>query len=151
MNELTAPSDKATARMPVRSHRHRFRVIYGDTDRMGVVYYANYLRFFEAGRTELLRAAGIDYRQMEAEGALLPVAEAHAKYRAPAGYDDELELETAVAHVGTSSIRIRYELRRVSDGVLIATGETKHACVNADGRVIRMPEFVRERLEAEWS
>jgi acyl-CoA thioester hydrolase len=126
-------------------------VIYGDTDRMGVVYYANYLRFFEAGRTELLRAAGIDYRKMEAEGALLPVAEAHAKYRAPAGYDDELELETIVSHVGTSSIRIRYELRRVSDEVLVATGETKHACVNVDGRVIRMPEFVRQRLEAEWS
>lgn len=151
MNELTPPRDNVRGREPVRSHRHRFRVIYGDTDRMGVVYYANYLRFFEAGRTELLRAAGIDYRQMEAEGALLPVAEAHAKYRAPAGYDDELELETAVAQIGTSSIRIRYELRRVADGALIATGETKHACVNAAGRVIRMPAFVRERLEAPWS
>lgn len=150
MNELTAPADGATGRMRVRSNRHRFRVIYGDTDQMGVVYYANYLRFFEAGRTELLRAAGIDYRRMEEEGALLPVAEAHARYRSPAQYDDELELETSVAQLGTSSIRIRYELRRVNDDRLIATGETRHACVDRDGRVIRMPEFVRERLGDEW-
>jgi len=135
----------------VLSHRHRFRVIYGDTDRMGIVYYANYLRYFEAGRTELLRAAGIDYVQLEGDGVLLPVAEAHARYRAPAGYDDELELETAVFRVGTSSIRIRYRIERPVDGTLIATGETRHACVDRGGRVIRVPEGVRERLEASWS
>lgn len=144
--------DEVTPDGRVHSHRHRFRVIYGDTDRMGIVYYANYLRYFEAGRTELLRASGLDYLQLEAQGVYLPVAEAQAKYRAPAGYDDELELETVVAQVGTSSIRMRYALRRVRDEVLIATGETRHACVDRSGRVIRVPGPVRERLEAApWS
>ncbi|NJK88026.1 MAG: acyl-CoA thioesterase [Myxococcales bacterium] len=114
---------------------------------MGVVYYANYFRYFEAGRTELLRAAGIDYRRMEEEGALLPVVDASARYRWPAEYDDELELLTRVVDVGTSSLRIQYELRRVSDGRMIATGETRHACVSREGGVIRLPSQVREGLE----
>ncbi|HJL39991.1 MAG TPA: thioesterase family protein [Myxococcales bacterium LLY-WYZ-16_1] len=130
------------------SHRHRLRVIYGDTDRMGIVYYANHFRYFEAGRNELLRKAGISYREMETQGALLPVAEATARYRNPAHYDDELELETWIEQIGTSSLRIRYRLTRPSDGVLIATGETRHACVDRDGRIRRMPAEIKEKLSA---
>jgi acyl-CoA thioester hydrolase len=132
--------------MPLEN-RHRFRVIYGDTDRMGVVYYATYFRFFEAGRNELLRYAGVAYlRVEEEEGLMLPVAEATARYRAPAGYDDELELRTFISQVGMSSLRIGYELRRVDDQVLIATGETRHACVRKDGAVCRLPPSIREKL-----
>ncbi|MGF1511760.1 MAG: acyl-CoA thioesterase [Myxococcota bacterium] len=130
------------------SNRHRFRVIYGDTDRMGVVYYATYFRFFEAGRNELLRFAGIVYRDVEEnEGLMLPVVDASARYRAPAGYDDELELRTFIAHVGSHTLRIGYELRKVDDGVLVATGETRHACVSRDGAVCRLPPSIREKLE----
>lgn len=130
------------------SNRHRLRVIYGDTDRMGIVYYANHFRYFEAGRNELLRAAGVDYRKIEEEGAMLPVVEATCRYRSPAYYDDELELETFVSDLGLSSLRIGYRLVRLVDGVLIATGETRHACVRPDGPLRRMPPEIKEKLNA---
>ena len=114
---------------------------------MGVVYYANYFRYFEAGRNELLRAAGIEYRRLEADGYALPVASASAKYVASARYDDELELETRVEQLRFGSVRMSYELRRVADGATIATGETLHACVGAEGRVVRLPDALRERLD----
>jgi len=115
---------------------------------MGIVYYANHFRYFEAGRNEYLRAAGVAYTEIEEAGYMLPVAEASARYRAPAYYDDELELETYIPKVGVSSLRMAYTLRRVSDGVVIATGETRHACVNKDGTVCRLPTPLREKLTA---
>ncbi len=133
----------------VREHRHRFRPIYGDTDMMGVVYYANYLRFFEAGRTELLRAAGVDYRGLESSGFMLPVAEAEVKYHRPSRYDDPLELTTSVVEVGFARIRIRYRLVNVEDGTLIATGQTVHACLGPEGKLARLPDALRGRLEAD--
>ncbi len=128
----------------MRAHQHRFRVLYGDTDMMGVVYYANYLRFFEAGRNELLRAAGLDYRRFEAMGFLLPVTEAKTRYHAPARYDDELELTTTIEQVRFGSLRLSYLLERGSE--LLATGETTHACVDRAGRVVRIPAELRAVL-----
>jgi acyl-CoA thioester hydrolase len=133
----------------VRSHRHSFRVIYGDTDKMGIVYYANYLRYFEAGRNEILRAMGIRYHELEKVGVLLPVAEVSVKYRTPAQYDDELELETSIAEVRHASVRITYRLFRRSDEALIATGETIHACMTKEGRITRFPDNVRQMIAAE--
>jgi len=133
----------------VKAHRIRFRVLYGDTDRMGVVYYANYFRYFEAGRNEFLREAGIEYTGIEEAGYMLPVADAHARYKAPAQYDDELELETYVPQVGISSLRMAYRLRRVCDGTLLATGETRHACVRRDGSVCRLPDAFRKKLKPD--
>jgi acyl-CoA thioester hydrolase len=133
----------------VRAHRHRFRVIYGDTDMMGVVYYANYLRYFEAGRNEILRELGLCYRDFEATGLSLPVSQASIKYRAPARYDDELELETRVEEVGMASVTMTYRLVRPVDGALIATGETKHACIEKGGRISRLPDEVRRKIGAE--
>ena len=127
-------------------HIHRFRVIYGDTDAMGVVYYANYFRYFEAARTELLRAIGMPYRQLEAEGFMLPVAKADAKYHAPARYDDALVLQTTIKRVRFSSVEIAYRMTREDDDSLIATGSTLHACVGPSGRVVRLPESLRGRL-----
>lgn len=129
-------------------NRHSFRVIYGDTDAMGIVYYANYLRYFEAGRAELLRAIGVPYAELEAEGLKLPVAEAHVKYHAPAMFDDLLSLETEVSEVRHVSARIRYQLVRERDQVLIASGETKHACVAANGRPTKLPERLKTALGA---
>lgn len=116
---------------------------------MGIVYYANHFRYFEAGRNELLRKAGIRYRDMEEKGALLPVAQATARYRSPAYYDDELELETWIDQLGTSSLGIRYRLTRPEDGKVIAEGETRHACVDGDGRIRRLPTEIREKLSTD--
>jgi acyl-CoA thioester hydrolase len=115
---------------------------------MGVVYYANYLRFFEAGRTELLRALRIPYREIESDGYFLPVSRAEVRYHAPARYDDPLVLETELAEVRRASLQIRYRLTREDDQVLIASGITEHACLGPGNRVTRLPLALREALDA---
>ena len=130
----------------MRSHTYRFRVIYGDTDMMGVVYYANYLRFFEAGRNEFMRAAGLTYKDLEARGFALPVASAQTKYVTPARYDDELTLTTTVTGLRFGSIVLEYRLVRDADGALVATGSTKHACLGADGKIVRLPDDLKASL-----
>lgn len=123
------------------------RAIYGDTDQMGVIYYANYLRFFEAGRNEFLRAAGARYREIEAEHRIyLPVVEAHVEYKQPGRYDDLLMIETALGHVGRASARFDYRVLR--DEALIAVGHTVHACIDFDGRVQKLPQVLIERLRS---
>lgn len=125
--------------------RTELRVLYGDTDCGRVVYYATYLRWFEAGRAELIRARGITYRDVEERfGVMLPVTEAHASYRAPARYDDLVAVETSVAEVRRASVRFEYRILR-GDEVLV-TGHTVHACVDLDGRVRRMPPELLQRL-----
>jgi acyl-CoA thioester hydrolase len=117
------------------------RVIYGDTDQMGVVYYANYLRYFEAGRNEFLRAYGARYRDLEARYRLaLPVVEAQVAYKSPARYDDLIVVETAVVKVGRASVRFEYRI--VREEALLATGHTVHACVGQDGHVTALPDEV---------
>src|SRR5688572_5802696 len=121
------------------------RVIYGDTDQMGFVYYANYLRFFESGRNEYLRARGVPYREVEAElGIRLPVVEASVRYKAPARYDDLLVVETVLAQVRRASARFEYVVRRGEE--LLVTGHTVHACIDFDGAVQRFPESLVARL-----
>ncbi len=116
----------------------QIRVIYGDTDQMGVVYYANYLRFFEAGRNEFLRAKGLRYREVEERlGVLLPVSEAAVAYKASARYDDLLTIETALAELRRVSARFDYRILRGEE--LVATGHTVHACVDPQGRIRRVP------------
>jgi acyl-CoA thioester hydrolase len=128
--------------------RAQVRVIYGDTDQMGVVYYANYLRYFEASRNEFIRAKGMRYRDFEVEyGLVLPVIEAHVGYKQPARYDDLLTIEISLAEVRRASARFEYRVVR-DDGALLATGHTVHACVDGAGRVKRMPKELLERLSA---
>ena len=129
----------------MRTHRHSIRVIYGDTDAMGVVYYANYLRYFEAGRGEMMRAMGLPYAEFEKLGYQLPVVEAKVRYRAPARYGDLLWLDTTIAEIRRTSLRMEYELAR-EDGTVITTGETTHACVDGEGRVRRLPPIVSDKL-----
>ena len=114
---------------------------------MGVVYYGNYFRYFEAGRSEFLRAAGLPYGKLEKAGYMLPVASASAKYHASARYDELLTLETSVDAVKLGSLKMRYRLVRDADDLLITTGETVHACIGPSGRVSRIPAMLRERLE----
>jgi acyl-CoA thioester hydrolase len=124
----------------------RVRVSYGDTDKMGIVYYANYLRFFEIGRAEWIRSRGRPYREIEQEGVLLPVVEAHVRYRAPARYDDVIEIAVAPEEVRRASLRFRYELRRAEEDAVLAEGYTVHACVGPEGRPRRMPDDVLKML-----
>jgi len=125
--------------------RTDIRVIYGDTDLMGVVYYANYLRFFEAGRNEFIRARGLRYRDFEERFSLrLPVVEAHVSYRLPARYDDLLTVETSITEVKRASARFEYRIVRGDE--VVATGQTVHACIDLQGRIQRLPPELLSRL-----
>jgi acyl-CoA thioester hydrolase len=127
--------------------RTELRVLYGDTDCGRVVYYAAYLRWFEAGRAELIRARGLTYREVEERfGLMLPVSEVHASYRAPARYDDLVAVETSVGELRRASVRFDYRILR-GDELLVA-GNTVHACVDLEGRVRRMPAELLSRLGA---
>jgi acyl-CoA thioester hydrolase len=126
-----------------------YRVIYGDTDAMGVVYHATYLRFMEMGRTEYLRACGGNYRDVEAAGFWLPVTEVKARYRAPARFDDLLDVATCIEAVHHVTLRFSYRITRQRDGSLILDGSSKHACLDAaTGKPTRLPEGLRRAISA---
>src|SRR4051794_26015956 len=113
---------------------------------MGVVYYANYFVWFEIGRTDLLRASGWNYREMEAEGFVLPVIEAHCAYRASAKYDDDIEVRTTAELLSPVRVKFIYEVVRAADTATLATGTTVHATLGRDGRPCRLPARVRTAL-----
>ncbi|HYO67269.1 MAG TPA: thioesterase family protein [Archangium sp.] len=119
----------------------RIRVIYGDTDQMGVVYHANYFRYFEFSRSEYFRARGGSYREMEREGLALPVVEATASYKSPARYDDMLLVRPRVSEVKRVSLTFTYDIfREGGSDTPLCTGRTVHACVSREGRPTRLPE-----------
>ena len=120
------------------------RVRYAETDKMGVVYYANYFVWFEVARTDLLRTLGWTYREMELSGVSLPVIEAHCEYARPARYDDEIEIRTTGRMLSPVRMEFNYEVRLTTDAAVAATGRTTHASVDQSGRPCRMPERVRE-------
>lgn len=121
------------------------RVIYGDTDQMGVVYYANYFRFFEFSRSEYFRARGGSYAEMERSGFGLPVIEAHCEYKTPARYDDLLLIRVHLEQVRRASLRFGYQILN-QERALLATGHTVHACVGRDGKPTRFPQGVAKLL-----
>ncbi|MBI5843401.1 MAG: acyl-CoA thioesterase [Deltaproteobacteria bacterium] len=125
----------------ISPHSLEYRVIYGDTDQMGVVYHANYLRFFEASRTEYLRVRGFTYREVEEGGFMMPVAEAALKYHSPARYDDLILVETLPDPKVRVGFRFNYRIFRKETEELLVSGHTLHACMEAStGRVIRPPK-----------
>jgi acyl-CoA thioester hydrolase len=148
LNEPGTSAAGAEDRKAVTSPRSvsRVRVRYADTDRMGVAYYANYFVWFEVGRTDLLRQSGWSYREMEAEGFSLPVIEAHCAYRAPARYDDEIEVRTTGAHMSPVRVEFTYEIVRMADEATLATGRTIHATLDRRGKPSRLPERARTVL-----
>ena len=122
----------------------RLRVRYAETDQMGIVYYANYLVWMEVGRVEYCRAAGILYRDMEAEdGILLTVAEATCRYASPARYDEEVVVRTCIAEANPRMIRFGYQMTEAASGRRLATGETKHIFCGRDGKPRKLPERYR--------
>ena len=120
------------------------RVRYAETDKMGVVYYANFLVWFEVARADLLRSLGWTYREMEAAGVSLPVIEAHCEYARPARYDDEIEIRTEGQMVSPVKMRFNYTVVRRADQVVAAQGHTVHAAVDPSGRPCRLPARVKE-------
>ena len=117
------------------------RVRYAETDQMGVAYYGNYLTWFEVARVEWCKAAGFNYRDMEREdGAMLVVAEAKCRYRAPARFDDEIAIRTSVLRVRSRMISFGYEVLKKDTGELLATGETTHLITGPDLKPRTLPE-----------
>ena len=129
-------------------HRFELRVRYGDTDQMGFAYYANYLRWFEIGRAEMLRSLGTSYRAIEESGLSLPVVEAWCRYFEPARYDDALAVETGVAELGRASVRFGYRIVRGEASAVLAIGSTEHAFMAPDGRPSRPTELLAGLLNA---
>jgi len=122
--------------------RVQVTVRYAETDMMGIVYHANYLPWFEVGRTTLLREMGLSYRRLEEEGFRLPVLEVSAKFLKPAHYDDTVEIVTTLRERPLLRIRLEYEARRGVE--LLATGTTLHAFVDREGRPVRPPPWVSQ-------
>jgi acyl-CoA thioester hydrolase len=113
---------------------------------MGVVYYANYLVWFEVARADLLREAGWSYREMEADGYMLPVLEASCVYRQPARYDDEINVKTTGTLVSPVRVKFTYDVVRPADDVRLAAGYTVHASIGRSGRPCRLPDRVCQLL-----
>lgn len=125
-----------------------YRVIYGDTDQMGVVYYANYLALFERGRCEYMRERRFDYGAFEREGYMLPVVDAHVKYRAPGRFDDLLVIDADITDASRITATFSYRISRDDAGTstLLAEGTTTHACLTRDGRPVRWPSALATLL-----
>lgn len=123
---------------------HEIRVIFGDTDQMGVVYYANYLRFFESARAAYWRDLGRSYRDLEAWGVALPVIEAHCNYRRPAHYEDLIAIDVGVSELRGASLRFAYRILRGAE--LLADGYTRHAVIGTDGRPRALPAALRDAI-----
>lgn len=120
-------------------HETTFRVRYGETDQMGIVYHPNYYAYFEIGRTEFLREmGGMSYKDIEEAGVMLPIVETHCKYRIPAKYDEKLVVKTMVKDMTVARISFYYQLVRAEDGKLLAEGETVSAFTNMGGKPINL-------------
>ncbi len=125
-----------------KEFRHEVRVPYAHVDQMGVVYYANYLVYFEMARSEMLRECGMPYGELEAQGLRLPVVEVRCEYKTPARFDDLLMIRTWCEGIKGPKVRLSYEIMRGDE--VVATGHTVHACVSTQGKVIRpFPELHR--------
>lgn len=126
----------------------RFSLIvrFYETDLMGVVHHANFLKYFEAGRVDYLKKRGVSYDSWVKQGINLAVAESHVKYRRPARFDDELIIESALAELKRASALFAYKITRGDDAELIAEGSTLLACVGAQMNLVRIPELVAASL-----
>jgi acyl-CoA thioester hydrolase len=126
----------------IQSHTINISARYAETDKGGVVHHSVYPVWFEMGRTELLRANGVAYKDLEAAGVFFVVAQLNIKFRRPARYDEQLLLETTCSVVSAVKVEHTYKLSRCSDGVILAEGDSVLACVNEKGKIRRVPEFM---------
>ncbi|MBL3593360.1 MAG: acyl-CoA thioesterase [Synergistaceae bacterium] len=126
----------------------RQRVRYAETDQMGVVYHANYFVWFEAARGEFCRDLGISVPAMEASGLMLPVVEAHCRYKSPARYDDVVRVETVLAELKKHSVTFGYRLFREGEKKLLVEGTTRHGFCDLDGKLTGCPDAYRVLFES---
>ena len=131
----------------------RTRVRYGETDKMGIAYYGRYVDWFEMGRTEFCRAHGRSFAEWEADGVMLPVVEAHCRYKSSLFYDDEIEVETRVTDLSRVSVTFACRIFRVADGRLAAEGHTRHAFTDREGKLMKrgnpLEMWLRDKLETD--
>ena len=127
--------------------RCHYSVLYGDTDQMGIVYHVNYLKYMEIGRVEYLRDQGWVYRDMEASGIRIPVLNVNVDYKAPAFYDDKLDIETRLKKLTRVRIEFDYEIYRNDDRKLLVTGSTSHVFAGNDNKPKRVDQSVLDRIE----
>jgi acyl-CoA thioester hydrolase len=127
-------------------HESRLRARFEETDLMGVVYYSKFLVWMEVGRTNLLRDIGLTYGDWVRRGLRYPVVQAHADYKAPARFDDEILVMTKVSRINTRSIRYDYRMLKLPEKTLLCLGHTIHALVDGSGRAVSFPRDLRETL-----
>ena len=127
-------------------HTIEHRVSYKETDRMGVVYYSNYLVWFEIARTEFFRIRGIEYKRLEEEDKIfLPVTEAYCRYRAPINYDDVIQVIVKLNEMKAKRITFGYEVKK--EGKTTSTGHTKHTFINEEGKAVPVPEKIASSFQ----
>ena len=127
----------------------KIRVIYADTDAMGIVYHTNYIKWFEIGRAELLRELGMPYAQIESSGYNLPLTEVSCHYLYPAKYDQIVIVETEIVYLKRASIKFKYVIQDENEVRVLVEGESVHACVNSQGKVVRIPPDISEIINPE--
>ena len=125
----------------------RIRVIYADTDAMGVVYHTNYLKWFEIGRTEFMRKMGVVYAELESTGYYLPLTEVNCYYLAPARYDDIILIETKIGYFRSSNIKFEYLIRDEKKNNILVEGYSVHAFTNNKGKMVKPPKEIAEKFK----
>lgn len=129
-----------------RKGETRIRVRYADTDAMGIVYYANYLKWFEIGRSELMRDMGIVYAELETSGYHLPVIEVSCHYLLPARYDEIVVIQTEITGIRRASVRFDYVIRDESKEQILAEGFTLHPFTSREGKIVRAPKHIADKI-----
>ena len=132
----------------MRKNVTEYRVIYADIDSMGVVYYSHYLDWFERGRTEFFREMDIPYTEVVKHGIVTPVSEVYCKYHKSAHYDDVVQIETTVSSFKRVTIVFDYEIYRKDDRTLLVSGHTKHGFLDINGKIVKIPGFIREKIKS---
>jgi acyl-CoA thioester hydrolase len=139
---------KAKKKPPLVKHSVRLRARFSETDAMRVVHHTAYFNWFEVARTEMLRKGGLPYTEIQRRGFNFPLVEAFANYKAPARYDDEVEVKIWASKVGRSSLRLDYEVTKLLGRELLCTGHTVHVLTGGDGKPTKIPDDLREKLSS---
>ncbi|MBT3607325.1 MAG: acyl-CoA thioesterase [Candidatus Marinimicrobia bacterium] len=126
---------------------HPITVYYKDIDQMGIVYYSRYFEYFEEARTEMLSSIGLDYSNIEENGAMLPVIEAHCEYKKGATFSQDLIVKTYIRELPKVKMKFEYKICPAGSDEILLSGYTVHACTNLKGKPIKMPKYIRKILQ----
>ncbi len=126
---------------------HPIKVYYKDIDQMGIVYYSRYFEYFEEARTEMLSSIGLDYSNVEENGAMLPVIEAHCEYKKGATFSQDIIVKTYIRELPKVKIKFEYTICLADSDKILLTGYTVHACTNLEGKPVKMPKYIRKILQ----